>query len=89
MLVWTPPPVLGNRFLTIIQAKRFDINHKVGSPIIRDLQGATINFNADRGQIITTSDFSKPAIKTAERSPKKIDLIRFFELVNKLNEYLH
>lgn len=82
ILVWTPPPVLGNRFLTVIQAKRYNQANKVGSQEIRELIGTKMIFNADKAQIITTSDFSIPAKKTAESS--KIDLIKFHELNDKI-----
>lgn len=83
ILVWTPPPVLGNRFLTVIQAKRYSKLNKVGSKEIRELIGTKMIFNADKAQIITTSDFSKPAKKTAQTN--KIDLVKFYELNEKIN----
>lgn len=86
ILVWTPPPVLGNRFLTIVQAKRYNQAKKVGSEEIRELIGSKIIFNADKAQIITTSDFSVPAKKTAISS--NIDLIKFYELNNRINELI-
>lgn len=78
ILLWTPPPVLGNPFLTVVQAKKYSSRNKVGSSEIRELIGTKIIFNADKAQIITTSDFSKPAIKTAKSA--KIDLLKFYEL---------
>lgn len=77
-IVWTPPPVLGNSFKTVVQTKRYAKQRKVGSPEIRELIGTQIIFNADRAQIITTSDYSKAAITTARE--KKIDLVKFYEL---------
>lgn len=86
ILVWTPPPVLGNRFLTVIQAKRYEQKNKVGSQEIRELIGTKMIFNADKAQIITTSDFSTPAKLTAESS--NIDLIKFYELNDKINKLI-
>lgn len=85
LLVWTPPPVLGNKFLTIIQAKQFSPSNKVGSPIVQQLEGTTRYFDADRGQIITTSGFSKPAYEMAKKLTK-IDLIQFDELLDRIKE---
>ncbi|WP_342328073.1 restriction endonuclease [Pedobacter sp. FW305-3-2-15-E-R2A2] len=78
ILVWTPPPVLGDKFLTVIQAKRYIKKNKVGSGEIRELGGTSLLFKADKAQMITTSDYSKPAIETAKSF--KIDLLRFYEL---------
>jgi|GEM_PF-2285473 len=78
ILVWTPPPVMGDNFLTVIQAKRYAKQKKVGSSEIRELIGTKMIFKADKAQIITTSDFSSPAIKTAKSN--KIDLLKFYEL---------
>lgn len=78
VLVWTPPPVLGDKFLTIIQAKKYKGTNKVGASEIRELLGTSIIFKADKAQMITTSDYSKEAIKTAKN--QKIDLIKFYEL---------
>jgi hypothetical protein len=78
LLVWTPPPIMGNEFLTIIQTKQYNPLHKVSSEEVRTLKGTQLTFEAEKAQIITTSDFSKPAITTAKKI--KIDLIRFYEL---------
>lgn len=86
ILVWTPPPVYGDDFLTIIQAKRYAKTNKVGSAEVRELIGSRLTFNADKAQIITTSDFSKPAIQTAK--DKKVDLIKFYELNDEIKKII-
>lgn len=86
LLVWSPPPVLGNDFLTIIQAKRYNEHRKVGSKEIRELLGTRFIFNADRAQLISTSDFTKAAKATAFFD--KIDLIKFTELNDRINRQL-
>lgn len=87
LLVWTPPPFLGNPFLTVIQAKRYNKQKKVGSQEIRELIGTKIIFDADKAQIITTSDFSSPAIKTAKSN--KIDLLKFYELNDTIKKIIN
>lgn len=87
LLVWTPPPILGNRFLTIVQAKRYNNSNKVGASDIRDLIGAQMLFNADKAQIITTSNFTKQAKINAIKT--KIDLLVFDELNAKINNTIN
>jgi restriction endonuclease Mrr len=82
ILIWSNAPIIGNDFLTIIQAKKLSYNKKVGAPIIRDLYGAKFNYNAERAQCITTYGFTKEAINTSKRM--NIDLILFNELVAKI-----
>ena len=86
IIVYTPPPIFGNNFITVVQAKRYHENNKVGVSTVRDLLGAKIIFNADNAQIITTSDFSKPAQKVAQK--ENIDLIKFEEFNCKIQELL-
>jgi cell division protein FtsZ len=87
ILVWSPPPILGNSFLTIVQAKKYNKYKKVGSGDIRELNGTKFIFNAEKAQIITTSDFSQPAINTAKKC--KIDLIKFWELNEKIRKMIN
>ena len=86
IIVYTPPPILGNKFITVVQAKRYDKNNKVGASTVRDLLGTKFIFNADKAQIITTSDFTKPAQETAKAG--NIDLIKFKEFNNTLQELI-
>lgn len=86
VLVWTPPPVLGDSFLTVIQAKRYAKKNPVGSAEVRELMGSSQVFKADKAQLVTTSDFSKPAISTAKA--QKIDLIKFYELNETIKNFI-
>jgi hypothetical protein len=52
----------------------------VGEAAIRDLAGTVMIQKADRGQLVTNSDFSMPAIKAAKDA--KIDLIKFYDLAH-------
>lgn len=73
-----PPGKKDNPFVTIVQAKQHDPKIKVGESAIRDLVGTVSIQKADRGQLVTNSDFSKPAINAAKVA--KVDLIKFYEL---------
>jgi hypothetical protein len=86
MLVWTPPPVLGDDFLTIIQTKQYNNSNKVGEPEIHQLKGSQMAFRAEKAQMITTSDFTGPAIKAAKEH--RIDLIRFYDLTNTIKQLI-
>lgn len=66
------------------QAKRY--NGSVTSPVIRDFRGAMAG-RADKGLIITTGNYTKDAIKEAQRDGvAPIDLINGIELIEKLKE---
>jgi HJR/Mrr/RecB family endonuclease len=82
ILVRTSAPLIGPDFLTIIQAKKYTYNHKVGSPEIRDLYGAKFLYNAHRAQCVTTYGFSKEAMETSKQMT--IDLFLFNDLLAKL-----
>ena len=51
-----------------VQAKRWE--NKVGAPVIRDFIGALHTKHAKKGAIITTSVFTKDAIKSAKRAAR-------------------
>jgi hypothetical protein len=86
VLVWSPPPVLGDSFLTVIQAKRYGKKKRVGSAEVRELIGTSQLFKADKAQLVTTSDFSRPAISSAKA--QKIDLIKFYELNETIKNFI-
>jgi len=66
------------------QAKRY--NGSVTSPVIRDFRGAMAG-RADKGLIITTGNYTRDAIKEAQRDGvAPIDLINGIELIEKLKE---
>lgn len=76
--VFSLPPIKGDPFVTIVQTKQHAPHIKVGESAIRDLAGTVVIQKADRGQLVTNSDFSSPAYKAAKIA--KIDLIKFYEL---------
>ena len=78
--VFTVPPIMGNPFFTIVQAKQHEPHIKVGEAAIRDLAGTVTIQKADRGHLVTNSDFTMPAVRAAKDA--KIDLIKFYDLAH-------
>lgn len=69
---------------TIVECKRYSTGHKVGVEIVRQLHGALQAFNADRGIIVTTSDFTADARNLAhDLSIDLIDGKNLIELIYK------
>ena len=58
-----------------IQAKRYKDGNNVGAPAIQQFSGSMDERRANEGVFVTTSDFSKPAIDSAQRLTKRIALI--------------
>jgi HJR/Mrr/RecB family endonuclease len=81
--VWSLPAIVGNPFLTVVQAKQKRKN-KVGEGDIRDLIGTKSIQKAEKAALVTTTDFSKDAIVTAK--DQRIDLIRFYELTDAMKD---
>jgi hypothetical protein len=77
-------PIFGGKY--VIQCKRYALGNNVGEPAIRDLYGVMHAENANKGILITTSDFSKQAVVFAQN--KAIELINGIALVTLLNKYL-
>lgn len=75
-----------HRIKTAVQVKRTKAN--VGTPIVDNLRGAMNACGADRGLIITTSDFSKDCRKLTEyNNALKVDLINGNELIDLLIQH--
>lgn len=75
-----------HRIKTVIQVKR--TKAKVSAPVVDNLRGAMDACGADRGLIITTSDFSKDCRKLTEHdSALKVHLINGNELVDLLIQH--
>lgn len=86
LLVYSPSPIFGREFLTVVQLKKYDGRRKVGEREIRDLYGTQFIFNAQKAQCITTIGYTKPAQQTAKELG--IDLSLFYELVRLMgNEF--
>lgn len=77
-------PIFGGKY--VIQCKRYAVGNNVGEPTIRDLFGVMHAENANKGILITTSDFSKQAVAFAQN--KAIELINGLALLSLLNKYL-
>lgn len=71
----------------LVQAKRFNKESKIGSPLIQNFLGALDTPKVQKGIFVTTSSFSENAIKVAENSTKKIRLIDGVELTKLMIEY--
>lgn len=61
----------GTRIKYIIQCKRNAITNKVDVRVVRELAGVKMDSGADRAIVITTSEFTKPAIDFARRTRTK------------------
>ena len=69
------------------QSKRYAPNNKIGSPVVREFRGA-LDGRTQMGVIITTSSYSKDAVKEAERDGAfQINLINGIELCELLKQY--
>ena len=55
---------LGNVY---VQAQRFAADRSVGAEVVRNLAGSLIVRKATKGVLITTSSFTKEAVRTAEQ----------------------
>ncbi len=64
-----------NEVYVYVQAKKYSADHKVGEGDLRNFAGAIDATNANKGVFVTTSAFTKSAVKYAGRSPKRIILI--------------
>jgi restriction system protein len=74
----------GHRERLDIECKQY--TSAVGSDAVNRLAGAMEEYGANKGVLVTTSHFSRPALKRAEGVPR-IELIRGDELVPLLNRY--
>lgn len=75
-----------------IQAKRWGSGHLVSSPEIDKFRGAMDKFNAEYGVFITTSDFTRDAIKNSRSGTRMITLIngeKLLDLIVKYKVYVH
>jgi restriction system protein len=64
-VVWDPDPIKGGKF--VIQAKRY--TNVVGVSAVRDLYGAIMNEGAEKGILVTTSNYGADSYKFAENKP--------------------
>jgi restriction system protein len=79
-LVFDPDPVRGGKY--VIQAKRYTITVDVSS--VRDLYGTVLNEGANRGILVTTSNYGPDAYDFARDKPLTlIDGSRLLHLLQK------
>lgn len=83
LLVWTPGSLFGERFLTVVQLKKYSPSVKVGESAIRDLKGTQMLFNAHRAECLTTSDFTTSAREIAHIL--HIDLAAYHDICCKID----
>lgn len=82
--------VQGDDFRTTrvaIQAKRYDKSHKISSSDIDRFRGAMDKFNAEFGIFITTSTFTKDAIKASRIGTRVITLINGEDIIDLVEKY--
>lgn len=75
-----------------IQAKRWNEGNLVSSPEIDKFRGAMDKYNAEYGVFITTSKFTRDAIKASKSGTKMITLIdgeKLLDLIVKYRVYVH
>lgn len=74
-----------------IQAKRWSLNNSVSSPEIDKFRGAMDKFRAEFGIFITTSTFTRDAVKASRAGTRVITLIdgdKLFDLIAKYELYV-
>lgn len=77
-------PIVGGKY--VIQCKKYATGNNVGESAIRDLYGVMHAENANKGILITTSDFSNQAYSFSQG--KAIELINGSSLLGLLYKYL-
>lgn len=82
-IVNDPDPIRGGKI--IIQAKRY--TNTVGVSAVRDLYGTIINEGANKGILITTSDYGADSYKFAQGKP--ITLLNGGHLLYLLDKHSH
>ena len=74
----------GLPFMLLIECKRYAIDNPVDVSLIRSLLGVQTDRKANKGVLVTTSRFTKPARDFAERQQHLISLIDIDDLMNML-----
>jgi len=78
LYVVSPGP--GRHLLTVVDAKRYAPDHKVGVGVVRSLYGVVEEKRASAGIVATTSFFSKDAQRFQEKVPFRVDLQDYLAL---------
>ena len=82
-IAFDPDPIRGGKI--VIQAKRYA--HTVGVGAVRDLYGAVMNEGANKGILVTTSDYGPDAYAFANGKP--LMLINGANLLHMLEKHGH
>lgn len=80
-VAFDPDPIKGGKY--IIQAKRYNIVVPVSA--VRELYGVVVSEGADKGILVTTSDFGSDSVEFAKEKP--ISLINGANLLYLLNKF--
>lgn len=73
--------------LILVECKRYAPDNKVGVGIIRNVIGVHTLRNPAKSIVITTSTFTKDALKEAEKLEAKVELKDYYDLKGWLNKY--
>lgn len=82
-IAFDPDPIKGGKI--VIQAKRY--NNTVGVSAVRDLYGTVLNEGANKGILVTTSDYGIDSYSFAKGKP--ITLLNGANLLSLLNKHGH
>src|SRR3989304_525617 len=77
-------PIIRGKY--VIQCKRYAHGNNIAESLVRELFGVMHSQNANKGILITTSDFTKAAMSFSQ--DKAVELINGNLLTNLLNKYL-
>ena len=82
-VAFDPDPIRGGKY--VIQAKRY--TRTVGVAAVRDLYGTVMHEGADRGILVTTSDYGADSVSFAKDKP--LTLINGAQLLSLLEKHGH
>lgn len=82
-IAFDPDPIRGGKY--VIQAKRY--TRTVGVNAVRDLYGTVVHEGADRGILVTTSDYGGDSVEFAKDKP--LTLINGAQLLSLLEKHGH
>ena len=82
-IAFDPDPIRGGKY--VIQAKRY--TRTVGVAAVRDLYGTVMHEGADRGILVTTSDYGADSVSFAKDKP--LTLINGAQLLSLLEKHGH
>lgn len=74
-------------YLTLVECKKYAADHKVGVGVIREVSGVHHLKRASKSLIVTTSFFSKDAIKEAQAIEHQLQLKDYEDIKNWLRQY--